>query len=650
MFRISQSRLIQRRLTFAVYVIVLGMGLALSWRIYDLGQTVVSTTTPLSQEKLPLLKAISDLKLRISAIEPMLYEYYATTDRVIYLERAKVSEEAIQQGWTLIRAKFPGHPAVPRIQSFYADVRISSDALDGILGAPVIDWDGARSGLVKLSVESRRLASELDQLVTTVESDVSAAGVQANDRVEQMVKLVASYSVAIFLGSLLVGFSIRAQRRSERQMLEQARHDPTTELPNRLQFEEKIAEHVGGAPFGLLLFGIDQFKRVIGGLGLGAGDELLRGVAQRIQSALQRCDYPLSEVFRFEGVEFGVFVPGMAEDRALSQLGLMVHAAMSEHFVIDGREIFVTLNCGAALYPRDTDDGVTLIRNAGAAMQASREQNQNRFQIYDAAMSEGALERLALENDLRRAIAQDELILNYQPQVSLKTGEIIGAEALLRWMRNGKLVPPGLFIPEAETSGLIVPIGHWVLQSACRQAKAWQDQGLPPVLVAINISPRQFMQDDFVAGVANVLRETGVSPQGIELEVTEGAAVMNVEHAISTLQQLKQLGVHLSIDDFGTGYSSLSYLKRFPIDKLKVDQSFVRQMAASSKDSAIVSVVIDLGHQLDLTVIAEGVETLEQLHHLKDLGCDEMQGYYFGKPMAAAQIEEQIKTRKRLEL
>jgi len=650
MNRYSKSRLLQRRLSAVLYLVILGLGLSLSWRIYTLGQSVVETTTPLSRDKLPLLKTISDLKLRIAHIEPMLYEYYATTDRPVYLERAKESGASINQTWSSIRAQFPGHPALAAFETSYTDVKKTSAVLDGILGADAVDWDGARAALIQLSVESRRLAAELDQLVTAVERDVVDAGTAANDRVEQMVRLVASYSVGIFLGSLLVGFSIRAQRRTEQQMIEQARRDPTTGLPNRLYFEEMMADHPASDSFGLLLLGIDQFKRVIGGLGLGAGDELLRVVAERVQAALPDASQPGKEIFRFEGVEFGVYLPGATSNEALAKAGDTVHAAMASPFVVDGREMFVTLNCGAAIYPRDSQDGITLIRNAGAAMQASRTQNQNRFQLYDQEMSAIALGRLALENDLRRAVEGGELVLHYQPQVSLKTGAIIGAEALVRWNRGGKMVPPGLFIPEAETSGLIVPIGLWVLQQACRQAKLWQDAGYPPVLLAINISPRQFMQDDFVASVARVIEETGVAPSGVELEVTEGAAVLNVEHAISTLNALKQLGVHLSIDDFGTGYSSLSYLKRFPVDKLKIDQSFVRQMAASAKDAAIVAVVIELGHQLDLTVIAEGVETLEQLTQLMELGCDEMQGYYFGKPVPAAQMEEQLAARKTLSL
>lgn len=637
------------RLFLLVYLIVFGLGMGLSWRIYQLGQNVMDTTAPLSHEQLPLLKEISDLKLSIVRIEPTLYEYYATTDRKTYLLRSEESEAHIRQSWGRIRPGFANHPALSQFESCYRDIRRIAGDLDRILGAPSVDWDGARAALGKLSLESRRIDGILDQLVDAVQSDVFSAGKQADSGVSEIIRMVVGYSVAIFLGALFVGIALNARHKAERQLIEQARHDPVTGLPNRLMFEEMMATH-SGTPFGLLLFSIDRFKRVLGGLGLGAGDELLRAVAQRIQGALPPADFADSRVFRFEGVEFGVILPHTGDNAGLTKLSHTVHASMEAPFVVENREMFITLNCGAALYPHDSSDGITLVRNAGAAMQASRTQHRNRFRLYEQAMSELALERLALEYDLRRAIEQDELALHYQPQASLESGKIIGVEALLRWRRNGQMVSPAIFIPHAETSGLIIPIGIWVLQQACRQAKAWQDAGLQPLLVAVNISPRQFLQDDFVATVAAVLGETGMPPGQLELEITEGAAMQDVDHAIATLKSLKRLGVHLSIDDFGTGYSSLSYLKRFTVDKLKIDQSFVRQMAHSEHDRAIVAVVVELGHQLGLTVIAEGVETVEQLSRLITLGCDEMQGYYFGKPVPPAQLEEQLQANQRLDL
>jgi len=636
------------RLLLVVYLTVFGLGLALSWRIYHLGQEVMSTTAPLSREKLPLLKTISYLKLSVTSIEPTLYEYYATTDRETYLTRAEENRSRIKMSWDRIRPGFAGHPALTQFDTCYGDIQGIAVDLDHILGASSVDWDAARAALKKLSVESRRIEGILDQLVDVVQSDVISGGERADSGVSEIVQLVVAYSLAIFLGALFVGLALDARRRAELRLIELARHDPVTGLPNRLMFQEMMNRH-RTTPFGLLLFGIDQFKRVLGGLGLGAGDELLKAVARRIESALPAMDFAGCRVFRFEGVEFGVILPQTEDNEELVRVARAVHEAMEQPFVVERRDMFVNLNCGAALYPRDSGDGITLVRNAGAAMQASREQNRNRFRVYDKTMSDLALERLALENDLRRAIENGELALHYQPQVSLESGAVLGVEALLRWRRNGEMVSPAVFIPHAETSGLIIPIGLWVLRQACLQAKAWQDAGLPPLIMAVNISPRQFLQEDFVATVAEVLESTGLAAENLELEVTEGAAVQDVEHAIRTLTALKHLGVHLSIDDFGTGYSSLSYLKRFTVDKLKVDQSFVRQMSDSERDGAIVAAVVELGHQLGLKVIAEGVETVGQLRQLIGLGCDEMQGYYFGRPVVPAQLEELLRSGKRLD-
>jgi len=414
-----------------------------------------------------------------------------------------------------------------------------------------------------------------------------------------------------------------------------------TGLPNRLMFEEMISKHPGKA-FGLMLLGVDQFKRVLGGLGLNAGDQLLQAVAERIHLAMVNSGFTDYTLFRFEGVEFGLVVAGTDSNELLTEKCMLVHTAMEAPFIVEQREMYVAMNCGISFYPRDSHDGRTIVRNAGAAMQASRVQSRHRICLFDQAMNTLALDRLSLENDLRRAIEKDELLLHYQPQVSLATGEVIGVEALLRWQRNGQMVSPAMFIPHAEVSGLIIPIGYWVLQQACLQAKRWQDMGLQPMVVAVNISPRQFLQDDFVESVQAVLQQTCMPPELLELEITEGAAVQDVEQAISTLIALKKLGVKLSIDDFGTGYSSLSYLKRFSVDKLKIDQSFVRQMSDSLQDAAIVTVVVELAHQLGLTAIAEGVETVDQLNHLIALGCNEIQGYYFSRPIPAKQLEEKL--------
>jgi EAL domain-containing protein (putative c-di-GMP-specific phosphodiesterase class I) len=317
--------------------------------------------------------------------------------------------------------------------------------------------------------------------------------------------------------------------------------------------------------------------------------------------------------------------------------------------MIEGHEFFITCSVGVATYPTDGDSAESLTRYADIAMYRAKELGRNMFQFYTTEMNERTLDRLKIENDLRRALERDEFVLHYQPQLSLSTGKIIGMEVLLRWNHPTQgMVPPGRFIGLAEDMGLIVPIGAWVLRTACLQTMAWHRAGWTGLRVAVNLSPRQFTQYSLVQSIADLLEETGMDPQWLELELTEGTVMHDVDHAIEVLRNLKALGVQISIDDFGTGYSSLSYLRRFPIDVLKIDQSFVRELSTDKDDAAIVRTIITLAHSLRLQVIAEGVETTAQLNFLRAEGCDMMQGYYYSRPVGTAEFEELLRLDRRL--
>jgi len=304
--------------------------------------------------------------------------------------------------------------------------------------------------------------------------------------------------------------------------------------------------------------------------------------------------------------------------------------------VLLGQECRVTASIGIALFPNDGEDEQTLMKNADSAMYFAKEEGKNNFQFYSSEINSQTLERLTLESNLRRAMERNEFSLNYQAKLDLRSGAITGVEALLRW-NNAELgsVSPTKFIPVAEETGLIVHIGRWVLRTACEQNVAWQREGLPPINMAVNLSGRQFADDNLVEDIATILRETGMKPGLLELEITEGMLIHNIERALKLLTAIKKMGVRLAIDDFGTGYSSLGQLKNFPIDTLKVDRSFIRDLATDSEDKAITSAIIAMGKTLSLTVVAEGVETIEQQDFLRDQACDEMQGYYFSKPIAA---------------
>ena len=434
---------------------------------------------------------------------------------------------------------------------------------------------------------------------------------------------------------------ISERKRAEEQVKHLAFHDPLTNLPNRLLFNDRLTLAVAQAHrhnqrLAVLFLDLDRFKIINDSLGHSVGDELLRQVAERIQEHVREGD----TVARLGGDEFTLLVPGISADEDAAKIARKICAAIHDPFWIDGRELFVTTSVGVSVYPADGHDAETLVRNADSAMYRAKEQGRDNYQLYTPAMNARAVERLSLESRLRQAVAHDELELHFQPFIDLKTAELLGAEALLRWRHPELgLIPPGDFIPIAELSGLIVPIGEWVLRTACAEARKWHEKGFTELTVSVNLSSRQFQHTDLVTQVTHALDETGLEPNKLDLEITESNAMQNAEHSINTLWGLKKQGVRISMDDFGTGYSSLNYLKRFPIDRIKLDQSFVRDLPTDKDDAAIAMAVIAMGRSLELEVIAEGVETEEQLAFLKGHECDQLQGFLLSKPLAAPDFD-----------
>lgn len=433
---------------------------------------------------------------------------------------------------------------------------------------------------------------------------------------------------------------ITESRNFQNELARQAHFDTLTGLPNRILLTDRINTAITraglhGRSVTIAVADLDNFKVINESLGYAGGDRLLRLAAERLQSRVQAED----TVARLGGDEFALVFADDVSERLLSNEIKGIVEAFGKPFVLDGRELFVTVSIGVVFSPQDGNDVETLLTNAESAMYRSKDQGRNTFQTYAAEMNARINERLELDGRLRRALERGELLLNYQPQIDLHTNRINGAEALLRWKHPDLgIMPPGKFIPLAEETGLIIPIGEWVIRTACMQNKAWQEAGLAPIVVAVNISARQFRQTDLVRSVAAILEETGLDARYLELEVTESAIMHNAQEVISTLLKLKSMGVQLSIDDFGTGYSSLSYLKRFPVDRLKIDQSFVRDIATDPESAAIAQAVITLGHSMNLRVVAEGVETLEQLAFLRAHQCDEKQGYLFSRPLPGGEF------------
>lgn len=438
---------------------------------------------------------------------------------------------------------------------------------------------------------------------------------------------------------------ISAQKSAELKIRELADFDALTGLPNRRLLRDRVMQLLAKAErdesaVTLMFLDLDHFKRVNDSLGHSIGDELLCAVSTRLAATVRRID----TLARLGGDEFILAMPRI-QAAAAAEVARRLIEACSVPFVVGGHDLTVTPSIGICIHPQDGKDIETLLKNADVAMYKAKEQGRNTFQFYTAEMNTMMLDRLMMESSLRRAFKQQEFVLHYQPLVSLQSGLIIGVEALIRWEHADLgMIMPDKFIRVAEEIGLINPLGDWVLGEACRQAQSWIDSGLPPMVMAVNVSPVQFRQLGFVDAVAGALAASGLEAGLLELEVTEGTVMHDADINLGTLTALDRMGVVLSVDDFGTGYSSLSYLKRLPVSKLKIDRSFVRDLEVDPDDRAIASTIVSMGRNLRLTVLAEGVETAEQLALLRNMDCDMAQGYYFSRPLAADDIAELLRT------
>jgi diguanylate cyclase (GGDEF)-like protein/PAS domain S-box-containing protein len=484
-----------------------------------------------------------------------------------------------------------------------------------LVGAPSVDWLGVP--------------------LKTSEKTLGVLVVQSYDerRFEEKDKEVLTF-VSQHIASAL------ERKQAAETIRHLAYHDSLTSLPNRMLFRDRFLHalalaHRKKEMLAMLFLDLDRFKKINDTLGHAAGDRLLQAVAERLKKTLREGD----TIARLGGDEFMILLSGVKAVEDAAKVAEKILYAIRPAFMIDGHELHITTSIGISLYPYDGQDTDTLVKNADIALYRAKEYGRNNYQLYTAAMNARAFEQLALENSLRRALEREELFLMYQPLIDLKTRTISGLEALVRWQSpNGQIHPPDTFIPLAEDTGLIVPMGEWIFNTACRQIKLWQAQGLEIYPVAVNLSARQFQQQNLIGEISKALEEHQVEPQYLAIELTESTILKNADLAIDTLREFKLMGIQISIDDFGTGYSSLSYLKRFPVDALKIDRSFVNDCIENADDAAIVSAIISMAHSLKLQVVAEGVETGSQLEFLRTQNCDKMQGYLISPPMAASQF------------
>jgi diguanylate cyclase (GGDEF)-like protein len=416
-------------------------------------------------------------------------------------------------------------------------------------------------------------------------------------------------------------------------------YESLTGLPNRALLTDRLRHAIARADRGasllaVMILDLDNFKEINDALGQAVGDQVLTEAARRLQSCLRSID----TLARLGDDEFAVLLEGVPDFEEISQVAQRLLSAVAERAEVSGHELYLSASIGLAVYPVDDQDAEALLRNANLAMHHAKREGRDNFQRFSHDMAARTERHAELKLRLRRALERQEFMLHYQPLVTLASGQILGGEALLRWKEKDRMASPAEFIPIAEESGLIVPIGLWALREACLQCRAWLDLGHPWMQVSVNLSPRQFRQKDIVKAIEAILLETGLPARCLELEITETTIMHSTAHTIGALHELTALGVRISVDDFGTGYSSLAYLHRFPVHKLKIDQSFVRDIGADRADTALVGTMVALAKQLKLASVAEGVETKEQLAYLLEIGCDAGQGYFFSPPLDAAEL------------
>ena len=528
----------------------------------------------------------------------------------------------------------------------YASLLPKPDEVDADPPVSLSSWDGVRRWSSAREIYGFPLA-----ILVGLAQDEQLAAVEKNSAVYLWRAVAGSLAIVLFtalLGRMSWQLAQSRLRESESKLEHAQRveylayHDGLTGLPNRSMFSKLLSQRISEArrydrELAVAFLDLDRFKQINDTLGHEAGDQLLQEVAARLQGCVRDSD----TVARLGGDEFVVLLPELEDGKLAATVAHKILGVLAKPFTLIGHEFRITASIGISVYPRDGQDEQTLTKNADIAMYQAKAEGKNNFQFYSEQLNANSLERLTLESSLRHALERDEFRLYYQAKRDIRTGCIAGMEALLRWEHPDLgTVTPMQFIPIAEETGLIVPIGKWVLKTACLQSVAWQNEGLPPFGIAVNMTERQFLDESLLQDLASILKSTGMNPQLLELELTESLLIRDVENTLRILTGLKSLGIRIAVDDFGTGYSSLATLQRFPLDTVKIDRSFIGDLVGPAEDSGLADAIISMGKSLSLTVIVQGVETKEQADFLRAHACDELQGFYFNRPLPANQFAQ----------
>lgn len=598
---------------------------------------VTSHTNQLIKHQAPELRKITSLQNKVSVITNNLYAYYATLDRKYYLENTTYINE-MQNKINFDKIPYIHASYIDELEVELAAFAQSSNALDQEMLLANRNWDKLREHLSTAQTKSSSIKQSLTALSQSIRNRVEENSISTQAEVMKLNQLQLGFSLIVLFASGIIIFSLYRRIKDRSALFKHAYFNNISQLPNRKYFEKNFAKNTDertNISKSYLILGLDRFALITGSLGYIVGDKLIQSVSAWLYSTLSQCncDY---ELYHFTGASFLVVLTNANNVHTTNNVANALLELSTIPMDIGDREMSVNCSLGMFISNDNNQDVETLLRNLDAALREARKNGGNCISQYTNQLSIDATNWLETEQLLQYAVEKRELELFYQPKINAVTGKICSSEALLRWHQNGDLVSPAIFIPIAESSRLIIKIGHWVLQEACKQWVEWQAKGLPPLPVAVNISALQFQDPKFPEQVQTVINQTGIPPEMLELEITEEAAAFEPQKVVNIMNKLKTIGVKLAIDDFGTGYSSLSHLKRFPVDVLKIDRSFVKDMQSdTSTEASIVKLILKLAQQLNVKVVAEGVETEVQYQQLRRWGCDYIQGFLFSRPVPA---------------